>query len=91
MPASPAELLSKANAAVLRFLTTELDTGLSFARMAERTRDADKKGRYRHHAHLAYESAFGRLGTAKGTTEQMREITLKMSKLRELLGPDEKL
>ncbi len=91
MPASSTELLAKANAAAIRFVNAEAETGLTFARMAERTRDADKKSRYRHYARLAYETAFGRLGTAKGTTEQLREINLKMSELQELLGLDEKL
>lgn len=91
MPASTPELLAKANAAAVRFVNTEADTGLTFARMAERTRNADKKGRYRHYARLAYESAFGRLEMAKGTTEQMREISRKMAELQERLGPDEKL
>ena len=89
MPASPAELLAKSDAAAIRFLTTELDTGLSFARMAARTDNADKKDRYRHHARLAYETALGRLPTAKGTAEQLREINQKMKKLRKLLGPDQ--
>ncbi len=91
MPASTAELLAKANAAAVRFVNTEVETGLTFARMAERTHDADKKDRYRHYARLAYETAFSRLGTAKGTTEQLRDVNLKMSELRKMLGPDEEL
>ncbi len=89
MAASSTELLAKADAAAIRFLNTELETGLTFARMAARTHDADKKGRYRHYARLAYQTVFGRLGTAKGTSEQLREINLKMSELRKLLDPDE--
>ncbi len=89
MPASPAELLAKADAAAIRFLDTELETGLTFARMAARTRNTDKKDRYRYYARLAYDTAFDRLGAAKGTTEQLREINLKMAELRELLGPDQ--
>lgn len=35
-------VLAKADAAALRFITTELETGLSFARMARRLREAKK-------------------------------------------------
>lgn len=91
MSASSAELLAKADAAAIRFVNTEVETGLTFARMSARTRDADKRDRYRHYARLAYETAFDPLGTAKGTTEQLREIELKLSELREWLGPDEEL
>ncbi len=91
MPASSTELLAKADAAAIRFLNTEAETGLTFARMAARTHNLDKKDRYRHYARLAYQTALGRLPNAKGTAEQMRETNLKIAELRELLGPDEKL
>jgi hypothetical protein len=98
MPALSAELLSKANAAAIHFIQTEVETGLSFARMAillgshEKARpgDAKKMKRYLGHARLAYDTAARRLRTAKATAEQMREINLKLSGLRKLLGLDQK-
>ena len=75
MPALSAELLAKADAAAMRFLNAEVETGLTFARMAARTGNADKQDRYRYYACLAYETAFGRLGKAKGTPEQLRKST----------------
>lgn len=58
LPSTP-ELLAKTHAAAIRFLNTEAETGLTFARMAERTRNADKRGRYCHYARLAYQDRFG--------------------------------
>ncbi len=98
MTASSAELVAKADAAAMHFVTTELQTGLSFARMARRLREAkrvrpgnlEKARRYLDYARTAYEAASGRLGTVKTKPEQLREINLKMSELVELLGTDEK-
>ncbi len=98
MTASSAELLAKADAAAVRFVTTELEVGLSFARMARRLREAkkvrpgalEKAKRYLQYARMASEAASSRLGTVKAQPEQLREINLKISKLVELLGTDEK-
>ena len=97
MPAPSAELLSKANAAAIRFMQTEVETGLSFARMAARLRsqkkarpgDAEKIRRYLRYARLACDTVSSRLVRAKATAEQMREINLKLSELRQLLGLDQ--
>ncbi len=91
MAASSTELLARANAAAIRFLNAEVETRLTVARIAERTRDADKKDRCRHYARLAYPTAFSCFGTTRGTAKQLREIDLKLSELREWLGPDEEL
>ncbi len=98
MTASSAELLAKADAAAVRFVTTELEIGLSFARMARRLREAkkvrpgalEKARRYFQYARMAYEAASSRLGTVKTKPEQLREINLTMSELVELLRTDEK-
>ncbi len=91
-------VLAKADAAAIRFITTELETGLSYARMARRLREAkkvrpgalEKARRYLQYARTACEAASSRLGTVKTQPEQLREINLKMSELVELLGTDEK-
>ena len=98
MPASREELLTKTDAATMRFVTTELQTGLNFARMAKRLREAkkvrpsnlEKAKRYLQHARTAYESPSSRLRTVRTKPEQLREINLKMSELLELLGADQK-
>ena len=98
MTASSAELFAKADAAAIRFITTELETGLSYARMARRLREAKKARpgdlerarRYLQYARTAYEAASSRLGTLKTKPELLREINVKMSELVELLDADEK-
>lgn len=98
MPARSAELLSKANAATIAFLKTELETGLSFARMAARVRshkkarphDAEKIKRYLAHARIAYDTVSSRIGTVRGEPEELRQINLKFSELRKMLGHDQR-
>jgi hypothetical protein len=90
--ASSAKLLSKANAAAILFMQTELETGLSFARMAPRVRsrketrprDAEKIKRYLAHARTARDEVANRIGTVKGAREELRQIKLKFSQLRKL-------
>ena len=92
--AASSAFLSRVNATAICVLSTEADTGLSFARMAARVRsrknarahDAEKIKRYLEHARLAYDTVCSRLGTAKVTPTQLREINVKVSELRELLG-----
>jgi hypothetical protein len=93
MPAPPAKLISKANAATIGFLKTEVDTGLSFVRMAAdiqsrkkpRPGDADKIKRYLGHARAAHDAVASRLGTVRGEREELREINTRFSELQKML------
>ena len=93
MPGSSAKLLSKANAAAIGFMQTEVETGLSFARMAARIRDskkplpgdAAKMKRYMGYAHLAYDTVLSRLGTTKVGPEELRAINEKIAELQKML------
>ena len=93
MPASPVKLISKANAAAIRFLNTELDTGLSFLRMAARIRtrkkprpeDAAKVKRYLAHARKAHDAIASRLGTVRGGPEELQQINARFSELQKML------
>lgn len=99
MTASPEELLTKTDVASMGFVRTEIETGLSFVRMAKRLREAkkvrpgslEKAKRYLQYARTAYEEASSRFETVRAKPEQLAEINLKMSELRELLSADQKL
>ena len=86
------DLLSKANAAALRFIKTELETGLNFARMAAivrnkkkaRPSDAAKVKRYVGYAHEAYAIVSGRLGTVRCEREELRAIKEKIAELQKM-------
>lgn len=96
--AASAASLSKVNDATIRFLSTDVETGLTFARMAARTRsrkkarpgDAEKIKRYLTHARTAHDAVASRIGRVKGEREKLRQINMKVSELRKLLGFDEK-
>jgi fructose/tagatose bisphosphate aldolase len=93
MPEPAAKLLSRANAATVLFLSTEVETGISFARMAARTRsrkkprpgDAEKIKRYLTHARTAYDVVALHIGTVRGKREELRQINLKFSELKKML------
>lgn len=93
MPVRPAKLISKANAAATRFLNTELDTGMSFVRMAARIRsrkkprpaDAEKINRYLAHARTAHDAVASRLGAVRGEREELRQIHARFSELQKML------
>ena len=97
MPAPPAKLINKTNAATIEFLNTELDTGLNFARMAAQIRerkkvrrhDLEKIKRYLGYAREAYDVVCSHVGNATAEPEELREIEEKISGLRKFLG-DEK-
>jgi hypothetical protein len=91
------KLLSTANAATIGFLKTELATGLNFARMAAgiqsrkkaRPGDAEKIKRYIGYARAAYDVVSSHIGNARGEREQLQQIKLKFSELRNLLEPNQ--
>ena len=93
MPGSSAKLISKANAAAILFMQTEVYTGLSFVRMATniqsrkkpRPGDAAKMNRYMEYAHLAYATVLSRLGTTKAGPEELRAINEKIAELEKIL------
>jgi hypothetical protein len=93
MPISPAKLISQVNALTIDFLKTEVNTGLSFARMAARIGnrkrprlgDAEKIKRYMGYARLACDEVSSHIGRARGEREELREITAGFSKLRKKL------
>ena len=97
--AASTAFLSEVNAAAISFLNTELETGLSFVRMAARVRsrrkacpgDAQKIKRYLAHARTAHDAVASRIVTLRGRPEELQQIKLKFSELRTSLGHDETL
>jgi hypothetical protein len=71
--------------AAIRFLNTEADTGLKFARIAAESHDAKKKARNRRYAREAYDSVLKHLDRAAATSEELEAVQQKMAPLRELL------
>jgi hypothetical protein len=72
------------HAATIRFVNTEADTGLNFARIAARSHDAKKKARNRRNAREAYDSAVKRFG-AIAQSKEVEAVHQKLAKLRKLL------
>lgn len=93
MPVSPAKLISKVNAVTIGFLTTELNAGLGFARMAAGIRirkkprpgDAEKIKRYLGYSREACDVVSRHIGNARGERQELRQINLKFSELKRML------
>ena len=93
MAVPSAKVISKANAAAIRFLNTELGTGLTFVRMAARVRsrkrtrpgDTAKVKRYLAHARAARDAVASRLGTVRGEREELGQINARFAELQKML------
>jgi hypothetical protein len=71
--------------AVIRFLNTEADVGLTLASLAAESRDAKKRLRNRRNARKAYDSALRYFDKAAPTDAELKVVQQKMATLRELL------
>lgn len=76
---------AEVDAATIRFLNTEADTALNFARIAANSDDTKKRDRNRRNARLAYDTALKHLGAAPLTSDEREAVQRKIATLRELL------
>lgn len=73
------------NATAVGVLKTDLDTGLTFARIAENATDARKKRRNRKNARKAYDSIVDYEKRLELTAEERRDIGEKLGRLKSAL------
>jgi hypothetical protein len=69
----------------LNFLRSELDTGLTLAKIARSAKRADKRNRNLHNARKAYETVLRFLPGIILTTSQAREMKSKLEQLKKEL------
>ena len=73
------------NATAVAVVKTDLDTALTFARIAEDATDARKKRRNRKNARKAYDSIVDYEKRLELTAEERQEIGTKLGRLRSAL------
>ena len=81
----PSKIGRALNATVVGVLKTDLDTGLTFARIAEDASDAKKKRRNRKNARKAYDSIVDYEKRVELTAEERQDIGDKLGRLKSAL------
>ena len=84
-------LQREAAAAQLSFLGTEVETGITFARIARSARDRRKISRNLTSARKAYETVTAYLGHLRPETPGLERIRIRVATLQEMLYSLEKL
>lgn len=83
-------LQNETAAAQLSFLDTEVKTGLTFARLALKARDAGKVSRNLLNARKAYETITAYLANVPAQTRELAGIREKLKTLQEMIQALEK-
>ena len=80
-----AALINDSNQAGISFLFTELETAMTFLRVAETTRNQDSAARNHDNARAAYESAIHYQGRVRFGEDEKKTFENKLAELKRVL------